>query len=346
MFLNRLTWRWLGMGLLAAVGLYFLYLVRAILPPFIFAIALTYLLSPLVDYLSQHRLNRTAAIAVVYILLGAGAVLIGLYGLPALARELSVLAEAIPRYTDMVQSLFDELQFSYRRIHLPEFVRQVVDENIRQGETLALESLRTTTNIMVGLLSQAFSLIVAPIIAFYFLQDGGGVARRIQTYAPREYREEILSLFQEIDLILHNFILGRLFIAAVVGALTTLGLALTGVDLVLVLGLIAGLSDLIPYFGPVLGAIPAVLLAGTVSTKTMIYVILVFVIVQQIESNLLAPLILGESVGLHPVLVVFALLAGGHLYGVWGVLLAVPAAAIMGVLLRFVYHRFRGFRAN
>lgn len=334
MLFSRGAGRLLIIGLLVAVGLYLLYTVRAVLPPFLFALAFTYLLSPAVNWLCRRGLNRTPAIIVVYVAGGLVVLFTVVYGLPALAKEFTVFTEGVPRYTETVQEFLDQMSLRYRRTPLPESVRQVIDENIRRGEHLVLNSLRAVAKGLVGLLSQVASLVIAPILAFYFLQDSGGLTRRIRGYVPAAYQEEILELLQEINQVLQNFVLGRLLVALLVGILTTAGLMLIGMDFALVLGLIAGVSDLIPYFGPFLGALPAVFLAGLESARTMLYVILLFVIVQQVESNILSPLILGESVGLHPVLVIFALLAGGHLYGVWGVLLAVPVAAVLRILLR------------
>lgn len=342
--LPRRARRWLFLGLLAAVGLYFLYRVRAILPPFLFAIALTYLLNPMVNWLARNRLPRTWAIVIVYLVVAAG-LLVGLvYGVPAVAREIAVFTEGIPQYTERIQELLDTLARRYHRTPLPESVRRVIDENIRRGEVLILQGLRTLVQGLVALFSQVLSLIVAPILAFYFLQDSGGLTRRIKAYVPPAYQEEVLALFREINQVLQNFVLGRLLVALVVGLLTFVGLALIGMEFALVLGLIAGIADLIPYFGPILGALPAVLLAGMESARMIVYTVIVFLVVQQIESNILSPLILGESVGLHPVLVIFALLAGGHLYGVWGVLLAIPVAAILRLLLRYAYRHLSGTR--
>jgi len=134
-----------------------------------------------------------------------------------------------------------------------------------------------------------------------------------------------------------KFIRGHLLVASMVGVLTSLGLALVGVKFYLLLGIIAGIADLIPYFGPIIGAIPAVGLALLNSSQQALYVLLVMVVVQQVENNLLSPKILGDSVGLHPVVVIFVLLAGGHLFGILGMLLAVPLTAILRILVNYLY---------
>ncbi|MGB9886867.1 MAG: AI-2E family transporter [Moorellales bacterium] len=321
-------------GLLAAVGLYFIYRVRAVLPPFIFALALTYLLHPPVNWLCRKGLPRTAAIVVVYAAVAAGLVLVSTFALPALVRESAAFVEGLPRQLGAAEEFLENLSRRYRRTPLPEGVRLVIDEHLRRGEQVLLNLLRAGTQTLIGWISQLANLVLAPILAFFFLQDAGGLTRRIRTYVPAAYQEQVLSVLAEIDVVLRNFVFGRLIVGLMVGVLCALGLAVIGVDYALVLGVIAGACDLIPFFGPFLGALPAVVLAGLESLRTLMLTVLLFLVVQQVEAQLLSPLILGESVGLHPVVIIFALLAGGYLYGLWGVLLAVPVAAVLRLVLR------------
>jgi len=338
------TKRWIAVGLLAAAGLCLLYAVRAVLPPFIFALAITYLLNPPVNWLCGRGLSRNLAIFVLYLVGGLTVAAFWFFALPPLIREITQLAEDLPRLAATAEEFTEEIWRRYREVPLPDGVREALNESLRRGENLLDQTLREAVDGVVFLLSQVLNLIVAPILAFYFLSDTGGLTRRVRAYVPRPYQEEVLEFLKEMDTVLQNFVAGRLLLAFLVGLLTAAGLAVIGMKFAFALGLIAGACDLIPYFGPLIGALPAVTLAAMEmeSVRTVIYVVLLFLVVQQVENHLLSPLILGERVGLHPVVVIFALLAGGHLFGVWGLLVAVPAAAIIRLLLRHLFRHLTG----
>ncbi|HEX3032252.1 MAG TPA: AI-2E family transporter, partial [Bacillota bacterium] len=140
----------------------------------------------------------------------------------------------------------------------------------------------------------------------------------------------------DMDQVLRGFIRGHLLVCGLVGGLSALGLYLIGVPFALLLGIIAGILDIIPFFGPILGAVPALALALLQSWQATIYTLLLFVIIQQVEGNIITPKILGEAVGLHPLIIIFALLAGGHLWGVTGMIIALPLAAVIRVAARYM----------
>jgi predicted PurR-regulated permease PerM len=167
------------------------------------------------------------------------------------------------------------------------------------------------------------------------LKDSNHISTRLLNFLPVSIREEFINLWGKIDNVLTNFIRGHLLVAGIVGLLTTIGLLIIKMKFALILGIIAGLADLIPYFGPILGAVPAVVLALLDSNVQVFYVILVMIIVQQLESNLLSPKILGDSVGLHPLAVIFVLLTGGHFFGVVGMIIAVPFAAVIKIVINY-----------
>ena len=156
---------------------------------------------------------------------------------------------------------------------------------------------------------------------------------------PKRYRLTIYSLAKEINLIIYGFIRGQLVNAGLVGLLISGGLALLGIKYSLFIGLLAGLFDIIPYFGPIIGFIPASVLALAKSPISVVWVLVIFVLVNQIEANIISPKIIGERVGLHPLAVIFAIFAGGELMGIIGMLIAVPAAAVVRVLLTHTLKR-------
>jgi predicted PurR-regulated permease PerM len=191
----------------------------------------------------------------------------------------------------------------------------------------------------LGIFSQLLSVVFAPILAFYILKDAGLFRAKFLGIFPNSWRGEINSLLRELGDVLERFVLGELLVSAIIGVLTALGMLILGVKFAFIIGLIAGLAELVPYFGPFIGAIPAIGFALLKSQTTAIYAALVILVIQQLEGNVISPAILGGSVGLHPFLVVFALLAGGELLGIWGLILAVPVAAMLRVLCSFLLEK-------
>ncbi|KKM09290.1 hypothetical protein SY88_19675 [Clostridiales bacterium PH28_bin88] len=324
--------------LLISMGmLYFFLKVRFILPPFFLAVVLAYLLNPMVELIQGKGFSRVSAILIVYFSCIFFTYLLVAYGFPVFLRELDVFAEAIPDYTLRVQSLVREFYQRYQRIDIPESVRQVIDETLVGLEASLTAGVRQLAQATINFFTQLMSLMLAPVLTFYLLKDAEHINRRLAAVIPVSWRTHVLPLWEEVDRVLMKFIRGHLLVASMVGVLTSLGLALVGVKFYLLLGIIAGIADLIPYFGPIIGAIPAVGLALLNSSQQALYVLLVMVVVQQVENNLLSPTILGDSVGLHPVVVIFVLLAGGHLFGILGMLLAVPLTAILRIIVNYLY---------
>ncbi|MGI6226820.1 MAG: AI-2E family transporter, partial [Peptococcales bacterium] len=184
--------------------------------------------------------------------------------------------------------------------------------------------------------TKIIDLILAPILAFYLLKDFDNIKDGILQLIPADYRKDLINLGQQMDKVLKNFFRGHLIVALIVGLLTTIGLSWVGMEFALVLGLVAGVFNIIPYFGPLFGIIPAVSLALLESKKKALLVFLVMTLIQQVEGNIVTPKIMGKSVGLHPLIIILVLLAGGHLFGIVGMIFAVPVTGIIKVLLSFI----------
>ncbi|MBO8170097.1 MAG: AI-2E family transporter [Thermoanaerobacteraceae bacterium] len=320
--------------------LYVLYLVRAILPPFFIALVIAYLLNPLVERIEQFKISRVTAIFIVYLTLTAFVVLLVVYGVPKIIRELDRFADTIPIYTRQVQDFVRDVHRDYSKTNIPESIRQVTDETIREAEQLLIATVRDIADAIIGLFSQLLSLIIAPVLTFYMLKDWEQVGAYIFGLLPANWRQETAYLAGQVDRVLTKFIRGHLIVAVIVGTLTALGLAVLNMKFALLLGIVAGIADVIPYFGPIIGAVPAIALALLESKYKALYVTGVMFLVQQLESNIISPKILGDSVGLHPLVIVFVLLAGGHLFGVVGMLLAVPVTAIARILISYFFNRW------
>ena len=187
------------------------------------------------------------------------------------------------------------------------------------------------------------NIALIPVVAFYLLRDWDLLVERIHNMIPRQFVTTTVNLTKECDEVLSAFLRGQLLIMLLLGCIYALGLALIGLDLALIIGLLAGLASLVPYLGFIVGILAASIAAILQFQEFMplVYVALVFGVGQLLEGSLLTPLLVGDRIGLHPVAVIFAVLAGGQLFGFVGVLLALPIAAVVMVFVRHLYGQYR-----
>ena len=333
----RIPWRRVALAAAAAAaGLGFLYLLRGVWPPFALALVLTYLLAPAVDYLQRQGVRRATAILLLYLLIGLAVAVALVYLLPGFVEELHRLGAQLPEYTRRLRLMVEGVRQDAARATLPAGVRVAILRQIDRTEAWASARLATVTGgLMQGLLGAA-PLLLAPVIAFYLLND----LERLRAWADARFqgrRRRWLELLRAIDQVVGGFIRGQLLVAGFVGLMVTAVAALFGLRFPVLLGLFAALSDLVPYFGPVLGAMPVLAMAALQSPATVIQVALALLLVQWVENSLLAPHILGQTVGLHPLAVITALLVAGHHFGLAGLLLAVPVAGLIHAVLAFYW---------
>ncbi|HHY06769.1 MAG TPA: AI-2E family transporter [Clostridia bacterium] len=315
------------------------YLLRAILVPFIIGFIFAYILAPVVQILENRQIPRSVAIIISYVFFLGLIALFIFYAVPLLLKDLNQLASLIPRYVQSLQEALWQMQDGYSRVALPEGVRQVIDGAITRVEQMSLGFVQGFIHGLIGLLGQSFNLILAPIISYYFLRDFDHLEDHLLKAVPLRYRHEVMQVGKDINRVLRGFIKGSLLVAFWVGLLTTLGMYIIGMDFSVLIGIMVGVTNIIPYFGAIISAVPAILLALLKSKWLALYVLGLMVLVHQLESNIISPHVLGSSVGLHPLIIIFALLAGGRLWGFGGLLLAVPLAAILKVIVKHLYLR-------
>lgn len=330
---------WAAVGLAGSLAL--LYLVRAVLLPFLLAGVIAYLALPVVSLLESRAVPRSVAILLAYLCLFLVAGVLVTWGLPPLLEELERVGQLAPQKTRQLELTIQDFLRQYRQARLPEFVKTVLKE-AEEGLRLALlDFAHRFADLIVAVLSRAFFLLLAPVLAFYLLRDREQLLRGFLALFPPPWRGEVLALCAEAHAVVSGFIGGQLLVGVIVGALIAAGLALLGIPFALLLGVLAGLFDLIPYFGPLISSLPAILLALSAWPWKPIYVVLLVLAVHQAEGAWLAPRVLSHRVRLHPLTVIFALLVGEHLWGVAGMLLAVPVAAVLRVVIGFLVARLR-----
>jgi len=325
---------WIALGLAAAAVIGLLAAARGILAPFVLAAGLAYLFHPLVCYVETRSVPRPVAILILYVATAIAVWGAGKLALPPLVHELSDLMDTLPRQTERLEGLTRRTVEDAQSIRLPA-AREALDALVERVQGLLTGFAARLADLLVGLAGGMFSLALAPVLAYFLLRDWDVIRDGLLAGLSPEARRHAVELGARINRVLHGFIRGQLLVSAAVGALAAAGLWLLDVRYALVVGIFAGLVDIVPYFGPVLGALPAVALALAHSPQKALYVLLFFAAVQHVESSILSPKIVGRSVGLHPLSVIAAVLLGAKWFGVFGMVLAVPALSALKVVLAY-----------
>lgn len=337
---------WTGLLALGLGLVLFFYRVRVILTPFILAFFIAYILEPPVRALCARGLGRVWSILLVYagvaLVAGAGFMLI----VPKAAAELSRLAQSIPIYAADLDSSLLALQSRYQNLTIPAGLRAALDEVVLRLQDVAMGQVQSASGTLLGIVHGLFSLIVAPLIAFYILKDLDLFRRGLVAWLPERNRGEILGLAAALNQVISGFVRGQLLVALAVGLMAAAAAALLGLRYATLIGLVAGVTDVIPYFGPVMGALPALVLALPMGTFKIVEVIIAFLLVHQLENAVVGPKIMADNVGLHPLTVMFAILAGGVVFGVAGMILAVPAVGVLKVLAAYSYRWLVAWRES
>ena len=295
------------------------------------AFVIAYMLNPLVVYLTRRKISRPAAVLFIFLVLFGGLSLLLISLVPSIVAEIHEIMDRVPTYTLRLQDYFSGLHQNYHRFNLPESVRSVIDEGIQDMEQTLISLFDNIIGKIITFFEGFVILLLLPILTYYFLRDFDHFKEGIKNAVPLSQREKTDLLAKDMDVTLGAYIRGILLISSLVGLLVYIGLLILQVEFALVLAIIAGITNLIPFFGPFIGAIPAVFIALLSSPLLALKVIVLIFIIQQVESQVIAPPILGRSMGLHPLMILLALILGGKLLGIFGLLIAVPLTALLKI---------------
>lgn len=332
---------WMLLGL---VILYFVWLLRpmfavvygflkAILSPFIIAIIISYVLNPIVKMLGGRKVPRTVAVLLIYAVFLTSLSVILMNVIPMFVEQLEELGEHLPELTLHTQQLMTRWDNSI----LPGSIRMGMNNWFFQFEQRMAASISTFLNNIGTTIGVVFNAFIVPFLIFYMLKDFEAFERLILRYLPRSRRKSIVTLLKEIDEALGNYVRGQLLVCVIIGVLAYIGYMIIGMPFALLLAGVVAVCNIIPYLGPFLGAAPAMIMATTISWKMVLMVFLVNMICQLIESNVISPQVVGKTLHLHPMLIIFALLVGGEIGGIPGLVLAVPLFAVGKVVIQHFY---------
>jgi predicted PurR-regulated permease PerM len=339
------TQKWQLLALSVLLGV-LTWLLAPVLTPFAVSALLAYLGDPLVDRLQRWKLSRTAAVCVVFVLMTLAIVGVVLLLIPMLERQISSFIEQLPRYIDWIQSrllpwIQRNLGFSVEAFD-PSQLKDVLREYWQQAGGVAATVLGGISKSGLAVLGWIANLALIPVVTFYLLRDWDALVARVRELLPRPIEPVVSRLASESDSVLGAFLRGQLSVMLALGTIYAVGLWMAGIDLALLIGMLAGLVSFVPYLGVLVGA-AAGIIAALVQYGDWLHpllVIAVFAVDQTLEGFVLTPWLVGDRIGLHPVAVIFAIMAGGQLFGFLGVLLALPVAAVAMVLLRYVHQRY------
>lgn len=328
---------------IAIIG-WLLWLLAPVLTPFIAAGLLAYIGDPLADRLQSLRLPRTIAVVIVFLLTILSVALLILLVLPLIQSQVGALMDALPGIIAQAEQVW-----------LPKLSALIgsapgddiglaafFDRYSEMAGSWGAKILSALTRSGGALAAAVISLFLIPILTFYLLRDWDFVVSHLGSLVPASRRDTVFRLARESDDVLGAFLRGQLLVMLSLAIIYSIGLSLVGLKFAIAIGVVAGLVSFVPYLGFVFGIAlagitvvlepdPLLRLAGVVAT---------FSIAQMIEGSFLTPKLVGDRIGLHPVIVIFAVSAGGQLFGFFGILLALPAAAVLSVLVRFTYAQY------
>lgn len=338
-------WVWWVVALVIGTLLYFLH---GILSPFLVGILLAYLADPLVDRLERAGLSRTWGVVAVFALFSLVFLAMLLVLIPMLAKQLVRLYELAPQMLDWLQHV--ALPWVQARLGLADGfwkfdkIKAAISEHMGQTTDIVGIVLSQATASGLALVGWLANLVLIPVVGFYLLRDWDLMMAKLRRLLPRQREEQVVSLAGECHEVLGAFVRGQLLVMLALGVIYAAGLMLVGLELGLLIGILAGLAAIVPYMGFIIG-IGAALVAGMFQFGGDLYpmlgIVAVFMVGQALEGMVLTPMLVGDRIGLHPVAVIFAILAGGELFGFTGVLLALPVAAVIMVLLRHMHDLYK-----
>ncbi len=331
---GQVAWAGVGIAVLVAIVGWVVWQLRVIFPPLIFAGAIVFLLNPIVTRLGRHHIPRAAGAAIAYLVVIAVFALAALLLAPVMSDQVQQLRDEWPDIRQKTERWIDDraAESETWAVQLPT-VEEIEAEFNNTDQTLS-EQLTTVREIGLAVFHVLLIMILAPIIAFYLLVDVPHLRRVAESLIPDPSRAEVMHVAHRLNRAIGGFFRGQLFVALIVGVMCSIGLAAIGLRFWFLVGMIAGFFNIVPLIGPWVGGIPGVVIALTTgSPAKALGVVAIMAGAQQIDNHFITPQVMQRAVRLHPAAVILALVAGGTLGGMLGLLLAVPAAAVLKIVL-------------
>jgi predicted PurR-regulated permease PerM len=307
---------------------------KAVLAPFLIAMIFSYVLNPVVRILHERKVPRTIAVLLIYAVFVTSVTVVFMNVTPMFLAQLKELNDHLPDLTMKAQSIVEDIHESKM---LPESVRVGINNAFEQLENTITKGISSYLNGIGSTIGKMFTAFIVPFLAFYMLKDFHLIKKASMTLVPKDHRKPTVKLLTDIDDALGNYIRGQFLVCIIVGGLAYIGYLIIGMPYPILLASIVAVFNIIPYLGPFFGAAPAIIMASTISLQMVFYVALVNLACQVLEGNVISPQVVGKKLHLHPLLIIFALLVGGEVAGIIGLILAVPLFAVIKVIVHHIY---------
>ncbi len=325
---------------------YLLYLTAGIFLPIILAIIISFILNPVVNFFTKVRLwptkrclPRGIAILLTFLLAAALIFIMFSFILLPFVNEFNLFIINLPALFIKAQNIADQLGQQASALEIPSNIDSLIEQSLSSAVGVSIDLARRVLNSFFNAASRIIELIVVPVLTYYFLNDGKILKQKFLDLFSFPYRVRLRETIEEMAEVIAKYLYGQLLVSVIIGLIVFCGMYALRIDYPLILGLLAMITEAIPIVGPIIGAIPAILLGYLLSPALAVKVILFFIIVHQLENHIIVPNIMGHTIDLHPVVIIISLLIGGQLYGIIGMLLAVPVTALLRVLIKHIrYH--------
>ena len=302
--------------------------------PLVPSLLFAYILHPFIFRLTKLGMKRVYSILFVFLVLIVIVFFIGYMAIPKLIEQAFAVKEGLPvfmqTYDTWIQKILDTTK------SLPPFLQEKIMDGIAYAEGFAAKGSRVVFHLLSVFVQNIFVLLLVPFITYYMLRDYNRGIRKVLLFTPIAYRGLISEYIVEVDDCIGKYIRSQLLISVLVGGIATLAFYLLGLEYALVFGLMIGITNLIPYFGPILGAIPVLLFSLTISKETAILVLGIILLIQFVEGSVFGPIITGKTISMYPVTIILLLLVGGELWGIVGMLFIIPVFAFLKITIQYV----------
>ncbi|MFD0710404.1 AI-2E family transporter [Paenibacillus sp. GCM10027626] len=323
----------------------FVVLVQTLLLPLLLTGVVYYLLNPLVDFLERKGIKRVFAILSLYLLLIAIIALIVLAVVPLIREQINGLLENLPAYGIEVERQFRELIGSkfFNEVQSALGVESIdITANISKWATALLQNTWTRLGGILGAVTEVvLAVVTVPFVLFYLLKDGKKLSGFILSFIPNALRAETGTILKETNHQISSYIRGQIIVSFCIGTLLYIGYLIIGLDYSLVLAITAACTSVVPYLGPAIAITPALIVASVTSPAMLLKMIAIWTIVQLIEGKFISPQIMGKTLRIHPVTIIFVILTAGKLFGIFGIILAVPGYAVLKVVVSHIFQWFK-----
>ncbi len=326
-----------------------IFTILKIMIPFFIGVALAWLFDPFVSRLQKKGVKRILGSTLIYLLFIAALMLFFSFIVPTIYNQVNDIINKSPAIISDLTQRFDNLLLDLSSTYNLDFnqlqsqVYSVINSTMN---SLTVDLPAFIINFIKGLIEGGLQFIFGLFIGFYLLLDFDGARKHFDELLPKKYRKKYITLFRQLDAVLKNFVLGTLFVVAILFICQTVGFTIAGLEAPLVFGMICAITNIIPYVGPYIGGIPAVLIGLTISPTVGLFTLIAVVACQLIESYLLTPMVMSKTMKLHPVVIIVGLLIFGHFFGIVGMLFATPIIACAKIIINFIINDYKEARSG